>query len=46
MEEKIQQIVLKAIKEVKHTNDPIQYASMNYSTYEIAIKEVEIALNN
>ena len=44
-EEKIQKIVLKAISEVKKTNNPAQYASMNYNVYEVAMKAVEIALN-
>ena len=44
-EEKIQKIVLKAIQEVVKTNNPVRYASMNYSVYEVAMKAVEIALN-
>ena len=43
--EKIQKIVLKAISEVKHTTNPAQYASMNYNVYEVAMRAVEIALN-
>lgn len=42
--EKVQNIVLKAISEVKHTTNPAQYASWNYSVYEVAIRAVEIAL--
>lgn len=42
--EKIQNIVLKAISEVQHTTNPAQYASMNYSVYEVAMRAVEIAL--
>ena len=42
--EQVQPIVLQAISEIKHTDKPERYASMNYSVYEVALRAVEIAL--
>lgn len=43
-DERIQSIVLEAIKSITGTDKPERYASMNYSSYEIAYKAVVIAL--
>lgn len=43
-EEKIQAIALNAIKAVTNTNNPVQFASLNYTVYEVALMAVKMAM--